>query len=509
IDIAKGLSAAHARGIVHRDLKTENVIVSVEGTAKILDFGLATDPTKASPGRVQGTPRSMSPEQAMGDAIDYRSDLFSLGVLLYECLSGESPFVKGARDAYQILWRVCTFNPRPLVEICPGLPQELSDLVDRLLEKDPQDRPSSAEAVILGLQRAEGFSQTRTRVLFVDDEPDFEPLLRQWFRRRFGRGRFELRFAGNGAEALEVLSEDKGLHLVFTDLRMPEMDGLGLLGEIGTLGRSCVSVVVSAFGDMENIRAAMNLGAFDFLTKPFDFKDLEATLEKASRQVAVMREGVRLRAENQLLEERNKVIRVAFGRYLQGDPDFGQAFEPVIEHLQAASQRQLTLLSLQVDGFEELPSLLEPDQFMELTRDFISDLVNTVRLHRGDILGFEEGRLSIGFGYSVAREIDADRAQACAEQLLKGVEEMSTQSVGRGGPQLEARLLIDTGDLVIDDLSGSLSGMLLERADQYLGQVSRDEILVLDTLRQPTQGETALDTALDTQPDGSMGTTTS
>ncbi len=143
---AEGLAAAHARGIIHRDLKAENVMVTLDGHAKILDFGLAKrlegEASLTEDHRVVGTFRSMSPEQALGLPLDHRSDLFSLGVLLYEMLSGRSPFQGGS--TLETLTRICQHQQAPLRELDPAIPEPLSSLVDHLLAKDPVLRPGSA-----------------------------------------------------------------------------------------------------------------------------------------------------------------------------------------------------------------------------------------------------------------------------------------------------------------------------------------------------------------------------
>ncbi len=143
------------------------------------------------------------------------------------------------------------------------------------------------------------------KILVVDDEPDLELLIRQKFRRQIREKELEFAFAHNGVEALEALKADRDIEMVLTDINMPVMDGLTLLGKISDLNTMLKTIVVSAYGDMENIRAAMNRGAYDFLTKPIDLTDLEVTISKTRQRIEVLRESAR--EHKQLLEIQNEL----------------------------------------------------------------------------------------------------------------------------------------------------------------------------------------------------------
>ncbi len=156
-----------------------------------------------------------------------------------------------------------------------------------------------------------------TQVLVVDDEEDLELLVRQKFRRRIREGDLKFLFAHNGKEALEVLEENPEVYLVLSDINMPVMDGLTMLGQLADSEQDVQAVIVSAYGDMKNIRIAMNRGAFDFLTKPIDFNDLEATIEKGIKHVQALQTA---------LETRDRLVAVK--QELEMARDVQMSFQP-------------------------------------------------------------------------------------------------------------------------------------------------------------------------------------
>src|SRR3989304_8556341 len=124
------------------------------------------------------------------------------------------------------------------------------------------------------------------KIVVVDEEPDLRHLILQKFRGKIKAKEYEFLFAGDGSEALTVIGNNDSINLVLTDINMPIMDGLTLLLKINELSNRLLrSVIVSAYGDMENIRTAMNRGAYDFITKPIDLKDLELTIEKSLKEI--------------------------------------------------------------------------------------------------------------------------------------------------------------------------------------------------------------------------------
>src|SRR5215831_7572930 len=134
-------------------------------------------------------------------------------------------------------------------------------------------------------------------ILVVDDEPDLEALVLQKFRRQIRDGAVTFIFAHDGIEALQSLEQNPHVDLIVLDINMPRMDGLSLLQKLQEADDKKSTIIVSAYGDMSNIRTAMNRGAFDFLTKPIDFADLEATIDKTIRHIEILRDARRRQAE--------------------------------------------------------------------------------------------------------------------------------------------------------------------------------------------------------------------
>ena len=199
-------------------------------------------------------------------------------------------------------------------------------------------------------------------ILVVDDEPDLEALILQKFRQQIQNGTVEFLFAHEGAEALAAVTSKGGIDLVVTDINMPNMDGLSLLQKLQESEQRVSTIVVSAYGDMANIRAAMNRGAFDFLTKPIDFADLETTIAKTIRHVEVLREARERQAE---AERRYGRLR----RFLApqvADLIISSGTEKELE----SRRREITALFCDLRGFTEFSQRSDPEDVMSLLREY-------------------------------------------------------------------------------------------------------------------------------------------
>jgi len=190
-------------------------------------------------------------------------------------------------------------------------------------------------------------------VLVVDDEPDLETLIQQGFRHQIRDGAVSFLFARDGVEALAVLRAHQNIDMVVTDINMPQMDGLSLLQKLQENEEKLSTIIVSAYGDIANIRTSMNRGAFDFLTKPIDFPDLEATIAKTIRHVAVLREARRRQAE----AER---AYASLSRYFS--PNLAERLASDTGALDLRGQRrEIATLFTDIAGFTSLVEMLEPD----------------------------------------------------------------------------------------------------------------------------------------------------
>ncbi|WP_438001780.1 protein kinase [Sorangium sp. So ce185] len=308
--ISAGLDAASAAGIVHCDLKPANIFLARSAygeSVKILDFGIGWTLHEGSDapsnerysGRF-GTPAYMSPEQVRGAVPHPLTDLWSLGVIVYRALTGHLPFP--LTDVRELIVSICTDPFAPASSLGVDLPPGVDRFFERALAKDRSRRFQSGRELVSAFAAICNAAASPAKILVVDDEPDLQMLLKLYFRKKTGRA-YELVFAENGQLALDELRRNPDIDVIVTDLNMPVMDGFSLLERVPEVNPLAKTVIVSAYGDMPNIRRAMNRGAFDFLFKPIHFEDLEATLEKTLRSVEEHRRKAHSNEENDLLRK--------------------------------------------------------------------------------------------------------------------------------------------------------------------------------------------------------------
>jgi len=248
------------------------------------------------------------------------------------------------------------------------------------------------------------------KILAVDDEPDFELLLKQRFRQRIRKGDLVFRFARHGEEALAALAEEPDIGLLLLDINMPVMDGLTLLSELRARHSPARAVIVSAYGDMPNIRTAMNRGAFDFVTKPVDLNDLEVTIDKTLETIAFVRALDQRRAE----AER---ARTNLARYFS--PNLVDLLAESDEPLGPVRRQTVGVLFVDIVGFTRMAEAMPPEAVVGLLREFHQRMADRIFACGGTIEKYIGDAIFAVFGLPTASPHDAFNALRCAELMLK------------------------------------------------------------------------------------------
>ena len=247
------------------------------------------------------------------------------------------------------------------------------------------------------------------KILVVDDEPDLEALILQQFRRQRRDGAVSFLFAHDGVEALAVLDENRDIDLVVSDINMPRMDGLSLLGKLQEAEEKLSTVIVSAYGDMANIRAAMNLGAFDFLTKPIDFADLERTIERTVSHVSLSREARRRQSAADL-------ANASLSRYFS--PNLAEQLARGGLAIDLAGQRrEVAAIFTDIAGFTTLVEAFETEVLTRLLNEYVAGMTDIVFRHDGTLAKIIGDALNVLFGAPADQPDHAARAVACAMEL--------------------------------------------------------------------------------------------
>jgi adenylate cyclase len=284
------------------------------------------------------------------------------------------------------------------------------------------------------------------KILVVDDEPDLEELIQQKFRHQIRDGVFGFLFARDGVEALSVLELNQDIDLVVTDINMPRMDGLSLLQKLQENEEKLSTIIVSAYGDMSNIRTAMNRGAFDFLTKPIDFLDLETTIAKTIRHIEVLREARRRQTE----AER---AHASLSRYFS--PNLAERLASDVDSVDLSGQRrEIATLFTDIASFTALVETLEPDVLGPLLNDYLTGMTDIVFAHDGTVAKIVGDALHVLFGAPGEQPDHAARAVACALALDDYAQEFRARWQKKGIALGITRIGVHAGPAIVGNFGG-------------------------------------------------------
>ncbi len=236
------------------------------------------------------------------------------------------------------------------------------------------------------------------KILVADDEADLETLIRQKFRQKIRENKYHFTFAINGKDALEKLQADPDIDIVLSDINMPEMDGLTLLGKLKEMSPLIKTVIVSAYGDMENIRTAMNRGAFDFICKPVNFEDLDLTMQKTIEHVNQLRETLQAIKENNILRMYVDENVLKF----MGSREYEQALM-VNETIEAS------VAFIDICQFTRISETASPDSVVNLLNTYFDGMVKEIIAQKGRVDKFIGDAIMAVFQgpYHLDRAIDA------------------------------------------------------------------------------------------------------
>jgi class 3 adenylate cyclase/ActR/RegA family two-component response regulator len=311
-----------------------------------------------------------------------------------------------------------------------------------------------------------------TKILVADDEADLEVLIKQKFRRQIREKQYEFVFAANGVEALEKIRLDPDLDIVLTDINMPEMDGLTLLGRLNDVSPIMKAVIVSAYGDMDNIRIAMNRGAFDFITKPVNFDDLETTITKTIKYVDQTRETLKAIKENNILRMYvDKNVLNFMNR---------REFENT---LMANETIEATIVFIDVCGFTAITETSEPDKVVKLLNQYFDVMVKEIIAQNGYVDKFiGDAILAVFKGeFHLDRAIDASLAvRHQIEQLPNETENIFFNPKVSIGIHSGEMISGNIGSASLRRLDYTVIGDVVNTAQRLQGVAEAGQILITE-----------------------------
>ena len=281
-------------------------------------------------------------------------------------------------------------------------------------------------------------------VLVVDDSAAIRKILQRVLRQT-GMAIRAIHEAGDGQEALEVLKAQH-VDLVLTDINMPRMDGLSLLAKLQEHKEKLSTIIVSAYGDMANIRTAMNRGAFDFLTKPIDFLDFETTIAKTIRHVEALREARRRQAE----AER---AHASLSRYFS--PNLAERLASDADAIDLGGQRrEIATLFTDIASFTALVETLEPDVLGPLLNGYLTGMTDIVFAHDGTVAKIVGDALHVLFGAPGEQLDHASRAVACALALDEYAQSFRERWHKKGIALGITRIGVHSGPAIVGNFGG-------------------------------------------------------
>jgi len=284
-----------------------------------------------------------------------------------------------------------------------------------------------------------------TKILVVDDEEDLKVLIKQRFRQKIRQNEYDFVFAENGRHALEQIIAHPDIDLVLSDINMPEMDGLTLLSKLHEQNSLLKSVIVSAYGDMENIRTAMNRGAFDFITKPIDFKDLEITIEKTILHVLALKKTLKAVKENNILR---MYVDETVLNFMGGKEAEGSLFEN--ETVEG------TVAFIDICGFTAISETQPADKVVSMLNAYFDIMVKEIIKEEGTVDKFLGDAVMASFKgeYHLDRAIDASLA-------IRNAIHNADISIGADSYKPEVSIGINSGEMVW----GNIGSAALRRLD--------------------------------------------
>jgi len=212
------------------------------------------------------------------------------------------------------------------------------------------------------------------KILVVDDEPDLQTLIKQKYRKKIRNSEYDFAFASDGQEALDKIEIDKDFDLILSDINMPRMDGLTLLSRVKEENPLLKTVIISAYSDLENIRTAMNRGAYDFVTKPVDFNDLSITLEKTIEHTKQLKSTLKAVRENNILK---MYVDDSLLNFMDS-----KKFE---EHLEKNELIVASVMFVDICGFTAFSEKETPNKVVSILNQYFDEIVNTIIEHGGYI----------------------------------------------------------------------------------------------------------------------------